>query len=312
MRHTSHNPASNTLPQSIDYNGLLEAIDISGYPLQGIVASKFAKHFNVEEEWGYIDRDTGQHRSADVCAMLVHNAVPPFCSDAVLLECKRSKHPYVFFKSLTQGGGAVPMITGVPSHRITLLQTGDASKQVRMDVRDLFGLSTFPFVSTPPLCSSFARATPSGKRVELSGDDFYASLILPLVKAADHMAGINRTAQKQFHKSCVPESILLVAVVDAPLILVESPNDSKNPIMCPWLRVARSEAPTHSDELSPYRRYGIDVVHADYLDSFLSNYLMPFLTAWQERVKALHGVLERGGEVDDIDNWKWDSVRARS
>src|SRR5690606_21024989 len=106
------------------------AIDASGYPLQGAVAKLMRDQFNVTEEWGYIDRDTKEHRSLDLFAGRVlcdansnqGNVKPRL---AILIECKRSRHPYVFFRSLTRKYiPSFPRIVGVPGGRIQVSETG--------------------------------------------------------------------------------------------------------------------------------------------------------------------------------------------
>ena len=63
--------------------------------------------FAVTEEWGFVDRETGIYRTLDVFGYknLVGKAkagsrVEPGL--VLLIECKRSELPYVFFKSPTQ------------------------------------------------------------------------------------------------------------------------------------------------------------------------------------------------------------------
>ena len=47
MRINSGNPNRNQLPAGIDETELIKAIESSGYPLQGIVASKLKDYFGV-------------------------------------------------------------------------------------------------------------------------------------------------------------------------------------------------------------------------------------------------------------------------
>ena len=67
MRHSSSNPAANILPTSANESALVQALESSGYPLQGVVAEKLqVAGFRVVEEWGFIDADTKEHRSIDI------------------------------------------------------------------------------------------------------------------------------------------------------------------------------------------------------------------------------------------------------
>jgi hypothetical protein len=99
------NPSRNRIPIGIKEQTLIDSIEKSGYPLQGVVANKLlTRAFHVTEEWGYADRDTHDARSLDVAAY--HGlgseraaAVNPCLF--LLIECKRSTHPYVFFRTTT-------------------------------------------------------------------------------------------------------------------------------------------------------------------------------------------------------------------
>jgi len=104
MRQSSANPPQNVLPPSADEATLVQAIQMSGYPLQAIVAEKLMDAgFEVVEEWGYIDKDTDEQRSLDLLAFKKwgedkHPVVPRLI---LLIECKRTIHPFVFFKKVS-------------------------------------------------------------------------------------------------------------------------------------------------------------------------------------------------------------------
>jgi hypothetical protein len=69
MKQKPGNPERNRIPAGIGESDLITAIEKSGYPLQSIVADRLVKGgFNVTEEWGYTDRDSGEPRSLDVLA----------------------------------------------------------------------------------------------------------------------------------------------------------------------------------------------------------------------------------------------------
>ena len=70
------NPEKNSLSTGVNEAELIRAIDMSGYPLQGVVAGKLKEHFTVSEEWGYLDRDTKEHRSLDLHAFRQLDAAP--------------------------------------------------------------------------------------------------------------------------------------------------------------------------------------------------------------------------------------------
>src|SRR5687768_10945920 len=117
MRQSSTNPSKNVLGPSVKEAALIKAIETSGYPLQGIVAEKLIDAgFEVAEEWGFIDRDTNEHRSLDISASRKwgDNKDPVVPSLSLLIECKRSTHPYVFFKKVSEVPAHVfPLVSGV-------------------------------------------------------------------------------------------------------------------------------------------------------------------------------------------------------
>ena len=97
---------------------------MSGYPLQGIVAEKMEfAGFKVTEEWGYIDNDTREHRSLDLFASrgLESNAAAKVIPRLdLLIECKRTIHPYVFSKRFLKSlRRPIRLPTKVPTVKIT-------------------------------------------------------------------------------------------------------------------------------------------------------------------------------------------------
>lgn len=105
-KSTPINPNTNKLAAGVNEADVLGAITKSGYPLQNIVADYCEKGaFRTVEEWSYLDKDSGQLRTIDVKA-----EKPLFDSKegakirvrpglVLLIECKQSQLPYVFFLS---------------------------------------------------------------------------------------------------------------------------------------------------------------------------------------------------------------------
>jgi len=188
------NPLENSLPKEAVEGYLLEAVRRSGYPLQSIVAAELAKSFAVTEEWGYADRTTQEQRNLDIFAFKRlaeenRNGLLVAPSVVMLVECKRSSHPFVFFESETEQSRSLsgfPTIVGV--QRVELRQ-GVRSKEVAPS--QCLGLESEPFaIGGPPICTTFARAggkgddsglkSPQNKGVVLTGSDAYNSILLPL------------------------------------------------------------------------------------------------------------------------------------
>ena len=310
MRANQDNPEVNQLPPGIDESELGSAIEISGYPLQGMVAKMLGNHFNVTEEWGYIDAETKEHRSLDLFAGRPLTAaetggVHPRI--ALLIECKRSRHPYVFFRSMANRNTRdFPRVVGMPGGGIALRETG-TNRSMVLSPWMAFDVHKLPFVDPgPPKCATFAKATPSGKKVELTGADPFNSLILPLSKALDHAVpshGVDSRATNAF-----PTLMLLVSVLDAPMLLVDEPEKAAEPVLCPWVRVFREEA---RSKIQPWdnpwdrnRYYTIDAVHSGFLETFLAQHLLPFAQEFAARCVKNAEIVLRGGEVRSLDNWE--------
>src|SRR5258708_4416818 len=113
---------------------------------------------------GFHDRDTNSPRTLDLAAIrdqIAENAtVTPGLF--LLIECKRSIHTYVFFRTLgDQDLSWFPHIAGLPFGGISMLHEVDGMQAVKGLVvgSKAFGLDRLPFVSAgPDICASFTRA----------------------------------------------------------------------------------------------------------------------------------------------------------
>jgi hypothetical protein len=98
------------LPGNLTVDGLGAAIAQSGYPFQATVIDILENSLNkhdrypmLQEEWAYLDSETGQIRSIDIFAEMPlttqltspGSSVVPYLN--VLVECKQSEMPYIFF-----------------------------------------------------------------------------------------------------------------------------------------------------------------------------------------------------------------------
>lgn len=309
MNETPDNPPCNKLGPGIDEPTLIRAIERSGYPLQGVVADTLKASFNVTEEWGYIDRDTKEHRSLDIFAfkkLSDDNSVQP--NVALLVECKRSIHPYVCFRSVIDREiPDFPKFVGL-SHHARYLRSSTRNVVRDTPIQSVLGLSEFTFVRPGPVhCPSFAIAHANGKNIALSGGDCFNSLILPLVKAIDQATTLYGDAPPE-NASCIyPTLILAIGVIDAPMLVVNSPREASAPVLTPWVRVPRHERNlVRNENISRY--YGIDLVHVDFFETFLSRHLMLFINELCSRARKQSAVLRNGGSVKDLDNWQWHEI----
>jgi hypothetical protein len=287
---------------------LVRAITASGYPLQGIVARKLMDSFTVTEEWDYADDDTGAHRNLDLLA--VHNLARhedrPIGAVNLLVECKRSRHPFVFFQKATyRPVPRFPVVAGVPGDSVTITELG-SNRSKQLSPAEALGLDGEAFVWTgPPECTTMSRAVARGKKVALSGAEPFRALVLPLVKAMRYAQGF----YKRDSLPSFPIGLLAVAVVDAPMILVEEPDSADDPVLVPWVRLVRREPNPDQSSRARTRFYAIDVVHADFLSDFIAEHVMPFIGTFRERVISHKSVLNGRGKIDSFSDFEWSRIQ---
>src|SRR3954447_26240020 len=155
MKRDPNNPSANELPKGISETSLVAAIEASGYPLQGVVADELARQqFGVEEEWDYIDDDTDERRNIDVFAFRrLSEPEKRWDNDAaivLLIECKKSRHPYVFFRRMTPARLAgLPAVAGLRT--VTIGESKPRNARYReMSPSEALGLSDLAFRAQGP------------------------------------------------------------------------------------------------------------------------------------------------------------------
>jgi hypothetical protein len=136
MDEVPDNPPENRLGNGCQDAALREAVEASGYPIQTIVATTLrGAGFEVAEEWVFADSDSGQVRALDLFASRSlfdirsegDRRVRPEL--VLLIECKRSTMPYVFFESETRPGrgGRAMQVAGLHEDRISVQTDDDLS-----------------------------------------------------------------------------------------------------------------------------------------------------------------------------------------
>lgn len=271
---------------------LREGIAKSGYPLQATVADIIRSSplselhsFDIQEEWAFIDRDTEQARSIDIlvdAAFRFDYQNPKSRLRTrlnLLIECKQSDFPYIFFlrQPPPNARNDFPEIVGLDSETLRVFSpamqeegTETDSFSCWMDVRDALEFKSIPFFGSPTLSAiSFARAVRRGPKLEITGEDAYRSLTLPLLKAADHLRSLGQPQPN--HPLYFPRLVINIAVVRAPMIGVFPAHGETDLIALPWVRVSHLEPTMGGNgkrDLNGSIRY-FDVVH----ESFLAKYL---------------------------------------
>ena len=276
--------------------------------MQRIVAEELVGKFEVTEEWGFVDRETKEHRSLDVFAhRKTLECTRLWLSAALLIECKRSDLPFVFFEATVPRTPAeFPLVAGLGG-RTPELHVADLGSTTAPVARFL-GLYEFPFVSAgPPICSSFTKGERKGKGLNLSGTVPFNQVIKPLASAVEHFMSMQK---KLGSRTAVPACLAHpICVLDGPMILVQGGTDAPQLTLCPWIRVVRQEA---SDEHQHgfWRHYVVDFVHRGYLSTFVDEHFVPFSVQFTERAASVENILsETKARVPDFQEWEFKDLK---
>ncbi|MFF1305288.1 hypothetical protein [Streptomyces sp. NPDC058307] len=293
MSNAENVPEFAQLKNGMNPEDLKEAISRSGYPFQATTAAslrgRLAEHFhdvNIQEEWEYMDSETQQARSVDIFADIgVLNfehrvykspAMPLFCRLNLVIECKQSENPYIFFlrDAPPEGAPSFPEMLGPIKEEIKVFarsEGGEISDRATiLSVRDLLGFYEFDFVLPPvPYAVSLAKAIRNKSKVEVTGEETYRALTYPLLKAVDHLRA---TVQSGSHSKWQERFLVPIAVVRAPMVgSIFSAEGEQKLISLPWVRMSRLEPVRNTAEgksLGTVVRY-YDVVHESYLDTYV-------------------------------------------
>jgi hypothetical protein len=291
----------NVLPAGVSPEQVETAIVRSGYPLQFIVGNQMSQQYEVQSEWGYRDRTTEEMRAIDLLArrrlyeMEESNARRVRPEIALLIECKRSELPYVFFSEASgRLSGEFPHIAGLPSNDI-VIRTDDDQSTWHNRVLDALSLAPFdPFLQDPVTCTTLSKCVrKGGSELVLSGTEAYQSLVLPL-----------RSAVEYFRQSLLPKptyyyftaSIVIgLVVIDAPLISATLDDSGKlSTQMTQWQRLWRHEPLVDEVGVDIGGATAIDIVHRDFLTTYLSDHLEPFAERFRDRALRNDEVLATG------------------
>jgi hypothetical protein len=279
------NSSANQLRGGVEESKLLDAVRLSGYPLQSLVAQELAPRFTVVEEWGYTDRTSKEHRSLDIYAFRTLGPDGDATASRLhlLAECKRSDLPFVFFP---------PGVPRRPADFPELLGFGrfslDLGNNTTQDTSPatFFCAAELPFVSTDArVAVAFTRAERKGKALDLSGEVPFSQVILPLASAVEHVRAVFGGGPSG---SGSPIIVLALCVVDAPMVMASGSPEAPSLRLDPWVRVVRQES-VH--EVNHWRRqhYTVDFVHRSFLSSYLERHALPFADALATRFKEHRG-----------------------
>jgi hypothetical protein len=268
MEQTQSNPATNTLGAGVTESDLASAVQHSGYPLQTVIANSLRDKFMVQDEWGYLDKDTKELRTIDILAQeqLYELSVEqqPYARPILnlIIECKQSDLPFVFLLSPTQPWiSNFPMIAGLAQDDIEIT-TDDSASTWSLSPIHLLGLDKHKFIQEPTYCYTLSKGVRKGNGLELSGSESYNSLILPLIKALLHF----QTAEQPPNTAVYFDAHLAlgIGVLNAPMVGVRVLENTTEQIMLPWVRVVRHEYFENLEHWKRSKLFVIDIVHKDF------------------------------------------------
>lgn len=279
MNQSENNPNSNQLNAGVTEALVLDAVRRSGYPLQTFIADLLRENqLGVQEEWSFIDKDLGDLRALDIHAskrlydLKGNHRVRPHLN--LLIECKQSDLPYMFFKAIGNTWlPDFPRIGGLSKDEI-VISTDDDRSTWSHSIINALQLDKHDFHTQSVFCHTFSKCVRKGKELELSGSDAYNGLVLPLTKAVQHLVHAERPGETAAYFDA--HLILGVGVVDAPMVTVELENGSPILSMTPWVRVLRHEYVDSDGWWERNKMRAIDVVHKDYFSQYLLGGLIPF------------------------------------
>ena len=192
LKEADGNPPANRLGVGLTAEQLKAAIEGSGHPLQASVASvlrdrlsklALARWAHVEEERTYEDPESGTVRAADALAEAAlwefgrrgeNPRIRPTLN--LIVECKQSELPYVFFTRQEAGVGDFAVTSGFPHNTITLTTNDDPSTYT-FDIRTLLGVRRDAFTKACPIAVSMSKVRrKGGKNLEVSGEDAFNAL----------------------------------------------------------------------------------------------------------------------------------------
>jgi hypothetical protein len=274
-------PSLNPFGMGVKERDVFEAIKRSGYPLQTVIASQLRETFAVQEEWSYIDGDTQEQRTIDIRAWrdlydINNNQSQPRIRPTLnlLIECKQSNLPYVFFLSHSRPWlPEFPSMAGLSKDEITITSDDDPSIW-SFQVLHVLGLDSHEFLSSPPYSSTFSKCVRKGSELELSGAESYNGLILPILKSVLHFQAAEVPPKTAIYFDA--HLVIGVGVLDAPMIGVTIENDTISLKPIQWVRVTRHESleGEHRSERTKLR--AIDIVHKDFLNAYLTQHVAKF------------------------------------
>ncbi|WP_171036945.1 hypothetical protein [Maribacter algarum] len=291
------------------------AVSKSGYPLQTVISDKLRNQFMIKEEWSFLDLKTKEIRAIDILAELLlwdfekgQPRVRPQLN--LLIECKQSELPYVFFLSNQQTKTQdYPVIGGLFNKGVTL-STDDTGSTFSYSLKQLLDIDKHEFFSAAPTCVTFSKCVRKGKNIVLSGTDGYQNIVLPIISSLHDYKETEKPKETALYFDA--HITFGIGVLDAPMIGITVNENGHDQELIPWVRVFRHESFENEDSSERKKLYAIDLIHKDFLDTFINQHLLPFAEDFSEKIKKHHIVIATGkGFAKGLDENSWENVEPR-
>ncbi|HET7443712.1 MAG TPA: hypothetical protein VFJ57_03560 [Solirubrobacterales bacterium] len=301
------------LPKGIDVNEFVHAISTSGYPLQITVGTALRqREFFLQEEFAFEDPDQGGRRTVDI---LGHRWSERFESEqgtslfsvTPLIECKQSQHPLVLFEAVSSPSlGKFPRLVGYPRQEIGVGTENEPNTKRIVPILEFLGSGNHEFISQPPVAASMSRAVPNGKKVQLSGEETYRAITMPLIKASSAVRTYWAASRRDAKELWTLRMVVPVAVVDCPLIFVRQPATEPEIEPRSWIRLAVREVMSGKQDVwKPVGVEIVDIVQREFLERYLDDYLLTFASIIRQRACEIHDIFLSGSAM--IPGLDWDN-----
>ncbi|MFF9900515.1 hypothetical protein [Streptomyces longispororuber] len=290
-------PAWGQLRAGLTLDALQEAVEKSGYPLQSTIFQLLERDFRVQQEWGFRDRISGEMRSIDLVAIRELQHAPPQESRirptlAVMIECKQSDLPYVFFSTSPAPWKLdLPVICGLGIADVAVT-TDDNPSTWHFSAAEALDLTSHAFHNAEGF-SIVSKCARKGSRLELSGTEAYSGIVMPLISAATHFIEASRPPETAHWFDAY--LVCAVAVVDAPMVVAKNSSTGVELEARPWCRLFRHEPKNRGEFLGEVGRHlAVDVIHKDFVAEYFNGHLLPFAEHFREGTLRNHEVLATG------------------
>ena len=287
MKATIKNPKENKLPPGVALSDIDDSVTKSGYPLQLVISELLRSAFSLQHEWSFIDQETKKVRNMDILASKYlwdftnyETRVRPELN--LIIECKQSELPYVFFITPTNPTGTMtPDICGLNSNEIEI-DTDDDLSTWTYPITEAINLNKHDFISKVIPCITFSKSVRTSKGIELSGSNAYNSIIHPLIKAIDYYKELKKPSSTEVYFDC--HYVQGIGVLDAPMICSRTVGEYNKIFFSPWVRLYRNLPIEKKNSFQTPKLCAIDIVHKNFFHEYIKIHLIPYAEYFSKQI----------------------------